>query len=270
MTKSKKPVYNWRGWIFPALLIAVWHFTAKSGWGNTDLLATPWQVLQTAGKQLARPDFAISVFASIGRDLIGFLIGSLAGLAFGSWLGVSRWAESLFLTTFHLFRQIALFAWIPLITVWVGYTNSSRILLIVLSAFYPVALATFDGVRSVSRNHVEVARVLAFTRWQQFGKVILPAALPSILTGVNLALIYAWLATIGAEFLVPMYGPSAIGLGNTVTRARAGFLVDLILFSMLAIGLVGWGLHVLSRWLESVSPARRPAIDGGRGIHHDD
>jgi sulfonate transport system permease protein len=260
-------VPDWRPWLFPASLIAGWYFLSRSGWGDTKLITSPEIVLVTAGNLLTKPAFPSAVVASLLRDFAGFAAGSIAGLAFGSLLGVSIWAQRLLSPSFHALRQIALFAWIPLISIWIGYTNTARVLLIGLSVFYPVALATFDGVRSVSLSHVEVGKVLGFGRLQLLAQVILPAAAPAILSGLNLALIYAWVATIGAEYLLPIY--DSVGLGDTINKGRAAFRIDIVIFGMLVIGLIGWALSVAARKLEQISPARRAGSENGRGPGHD-
>jgi sulfonate transport system permease protein len=93
---------------------------------------------------------------------------------------------------------------------------------------------------------LEVARVYGFTRWQTIIGVMLPSALPSIFTGLYLALVYSWLATIGAEYLLV----SGEGIGNTLIDGSEHFMMDLVLFGMVIIGLVGWGLNALARTLE--------------------
>ena len=127
----------------------------------------------------------------------------------------------------------------------------------ILTALYPVALGTFEGVRSVSQAHAEVARVYRFTRLQVLTRLILPAAAPQIATGLTLGLVYAWVATIGSEFLLANWGH---GLGNVIIKARAAFNVELIVFGMLAIGLVGALLNRMAVRLEARAlPWRAPA-----------
>jgi sulfonate transport system permease protein len=240
---------DWRGAVPPLAFLLLWYAAARAGWVNTKLIVPPAAVLQSAYQSVTSGDFVPALLASLKRDLLGFLAGSLAGIAFGLLIGVSRWAERLFGPTFHGLRQISLFAWIPLISVWLGYNDQSRILFIALSAFYPVVLSTVEGVRSVTRAQLEVARVYRFTRRQILGRLILPAAAPQLATGLHLALVYAWLATIGAEFLLPSYG--AVGLGDTVIKGRAAFRVDLVIVGMLVIGLTGYLLNRLALRLEA-------------------
>lgn len=227
---------DWRGAVLPVGLLVVWYAVTALGWVNTKLIVPPEKVVQVAYKYVTHGNFIEAVAASLTRDLSGFVIGSVTGILLGVALGLSRWTERLVGPSFNTLKHISLFAWLPLISTWLGTGDSAKILFIALSAFYPVALNTFEGVRSVPRTQLEVARVYAFTRWQSITRLILPAASPQILTGLHLALIYAWMATIGAEFLLIT---SDSGLGDTVIKGRAAFNVELIVFGMLTIGLVG-------------------------------
>lgn len=239
--------YDWRGFALPVILLAIWQTITITGLVDTRLIVPPAKVIETGWNYLINGQFFTGLKASLLRDLSGFALGSLAGIVFGALLGVSRWAERLIGPTFHALKQISLFAWLPLMSAWLGNGEPAKILFIAISAFYPVALNTFEGVRSVTRAQVEVARVLGFNRFQVALRLILPAAAPQIATGLHLALLYAWLATIGAEYLL---GSSSQGIGSVVIRGKAAFNVELILFGMLAIGLVGVLLNKLATLIE--------------------
>ena len=240
--------FDGRGLVLPLALLAAWWAVTAFGWVNTRLIVPPLGVLETAVKTLGQGDFYSGVLASLLRDLGGYTLGALAGIAVGTLIGVSRWAERLIGPTFHTLRQISLFAWLPLLSSWLDTGDLSKVVFIALSAFYPVVLGSFEGVRGVTRAQVEVARVYAFTRRQLLTRLILPAAAPQILTGLRLGLIYAWIATIGSEFLLANYGH---GLGNIVFKGRAGFNIELILVGMLAIGLIGYGFNRLADRVEA-------------------
>jgi len=233
--------------VLPAALIALWSWATQQPWVNTKIIVPPSLVLSTAWTELHRPEFYQGVGMSLMRDLSGFTIGALAGTALGILLGVSRWARLLIGPTFHTLRQISLFAWLPLLAALVGSGDLSKIVFIAFSTFYPVVLATSEGVGSVNVAHLEVARVLRFSPTQILFRLILPSASPQILSGLKLGLIYAWLATIGAEFL--LYDFSA-GIGQTVFKGRSAFRVDLILFGLAVIGLIGHGFTRLAQHAE--------------------
>lgn len=235
--------HDWRGIVLPIALLAAWWVVTSLGWVNTKLIVPPLGVLKTGIATLSQADFYSGVLASLARDLAGFSIGAAAGIGIGTLIGMSRWADRLIGPTFHTLRQISLFAWLPLLSSWLDTGDASKVVFIALSAFYPVVLGSIEGVRSVTRAQAEVARVYAFDRTQVLTRLVLPAAAPQILTGLRLGLIYAWIATIGSEFLLANYGH---GLGNIVFKGRAGFNIELIIVGMLAIGLIGYAFNRLA------------------------
>jgi sulfonate transport system permease protein len=239
---------DWRWAVLPLTLFTIWYVVTAFGWVNTKLIVPPEKVYHAAVKAISNDGFIGGVGASLMRDMSGFVIGGFAGIVSGVLLGLSSWTERIVGPTFNTLKHISLFAWLPLISTWLGTGDSAKIVFISLTTFYPVAINTFDGVRSVPRNQLEVARVYAFTRWQSITKLIVPAASPQILTGLHLGLIYAWMATIGAEFLLVTADK---GLGDAVIKGRAAFNVELIVFGMLIIGLVGALFNFAAARIES-------------------
>lgn len=250
--------FDWRALVLPIGFITVWAIATQLHWVNTKLIVPPWGVVTTGLKELANSSFYEGIALSLWRDLSGFGIGALAGVATGVLIGVSKLADRILGPTFHTARQISLFAWLPLLSALVGTGDLSKIIFISFSTFYPVVLGTLDGVKSISPTHLEVAKVYGFNRTQLLFRLILPAASPQIVSGIRLGLIYAWLATIGAEFLLVNDGH---GLGNIVFKGRAAFNIELILFGLIAIGLIGAIFNritdqVEKRWLRWRAPQR--------------
>jgi sulfonate transport system permease protein len=243
-----------RGFVIPVLIVVTWWAAVRFGWSTSPLLVAPAKVWQTAVEQVTSGHVFSALAASLRRDLIGFAIGAFGGLAFGAALGASRLFERLSGPSFHTLKQISLFAWIPLLSVWFGLGDAAKVAFLSLAAFFPVVLNTFEGIRSVPADLLEVARVLKFNRVQTWAKVILPAASPSIFAGIHLGLIYAWLATLGAEYLLV----SGEGIGNTMIDGREHFLMDLVLFGVIVVGLVGFSLN----WIASRIEARALAWRG--------
>lgn len=236
----------YRGWVVPVVGVAVWWLAANQGWSDSGLLVSPQKVALTAWEQVSSGQFWRAISSSLVRNLSGFFIGTTLGLLLGCLLGFSRLFERLVGPSFNTFKQISLFAWIPLISVWFGLGDVAKVVFLSLAALVPVVVNTCDGLRSVPPAFLEVAKVYRFSRWQTIVGVMLPAALPSIFTGIYLALVYSWLATIGAEYLLV----SGDGIGNTLIDGSEHFMMDLVLFGMVIIGLVGWALNVLARRLE--------------------
>lgn len=247
-----------RGWVLPGLALLLWSLVYGLAGLDSPLLVSPLAVAQRGWQQIVSGELWAALSASLRRDLIGFAIGGSAGLAFGLLLGLSRWAERLLGPSFHTLKQISLFAWVPLLSVWFGLGEPAKLAFLSLAAFFPVAINTFEGVRSVPQELVELARVLRYSRWQLLRRVLLPAAAPSLFTGLHLGLIYAWLATLGAEYLLA----AGQGLGNTLQAGREHFQMDLVLFGVLVVGLVGHGLNSLAGGLERRALAWRQGATG--------
>jgi sulfonate transport system permease protein len=243
-----------RGFVLPALLLLTWWAAVRFGWSTSPLLVSPAKMWHTAVEQVSSGQVFAALAASLRRDLIGFAIGATGGLVFGAALGASRLFEKLAGPSFHTLKQISLFAWIPLLSVWFGLGDAAKVAFLSLAAFFPVVLNTFEGIRGVPADLLEVARVLRFGRLQTWTRVILPAASPSIFAGIHLGLIYAWLATLGAEYLLV----SGQGIGNTMIDGREHFLMDLVLFGVIVVGAVGFTLN----WIASRIEARALAWRG--------
>src|SRR5690606_22881264 len=229
-----KSRYDLRGWVLPLTVLAIWQAVTWLEWVDTSLIVPPKVVFAFAYAEMTSSAFWLGVAARLGRDMLGFAMGGLDGIAFGCTLALSRVANSLLSPSFHVIRQISLFAWVPLLSVYLGYGELSKLVLIALAVFYPVALSTYEGVVSIEKKWLEVARVYEFTRKQFVIRLLLPAASPQIFTGLQLGLIYAWLGTIGAEFLLRSF--DTVGLGETIFRGRASFNIELIVFGMLIVG----------------------------------
>lgn len=242
-----------RGWVLPATLLLLWWAAVRLAVSSSPLLVSVGQVADTAVRQVASGELFTALAASLGRDLVGFAIGASAGFAFGALIGLSRLAEKIAAPTFHTLKQISLFAWIPLLSVWFGLGDAAKVAFLSLAAFFPMVLNTFEGFRSVPADLVEVARVLRFSRRQTLLRVILPSAAPALFTGLHLALIYAWLATLGGEYLLV----AGRGIGNTMIDGREHFWMDLVLFGVIVVGLVGSILNGLAARLEARALAWR-------------
>jgi sulfonate transport system permease protein len=237
---------RWRGLVLPFALIALWWAASHGGWSHSPMLVPPEKVLQTAIDQIVSGKLARALGASLARELTGFAIGTVAGLLLGACLGLSPRFNRIVGPSFNTFKQISLFAWIPLISVWFGLGDTAKVVFLSLAALVPVVVNTCDGIRNTPTTLLEVARAYGYTRLQTIGSVILPAAVPAIFTGVFLALIYSWLATIGAEYLLV----AGFGIGNTLIDGSEHFQMDLVIFGMAVIGLVGWAMNACARILE--------------------
>jgi sulfonate transport system permease protein len=236
-----------RALFLPLLLLVLWQAATLYGWVNTRLVVQPARVVERALSEFSEGALVPQLLASLARDLSGAALGSLFGVVVGSIMGVSRPWERVIGPTFHAAKQVAIFAWIPLMSVWLGTGETAKVVFIALAAFYPVALNTFEGIVSVLPAHVEVAKVFRFTRVQVFRRVILPGAAPSIITGVKVGLVYAWLGTIGAEYLLA----AAPGIGNLMIDGRESFQMDKVLLGVVLVGGVGFAISETASAVEA-------------------
>jgi len=236
-----------RALFLPLLLLVVWQAATLYGFVNVRLVVPPQRVVERALKEIAEGGLLPQLVASLARDLGGAALGSLFGVIVGTIMGVSRPWERVLGPTFHAAKQVAIFAWIPLMSVWLGTGETAKVVFIALAAFYPVAVNTFEGIVSVSSAHVEVAKVFRFTRVQVLRKVILPGAAPSIITGVKVGLVYAWLGTIGAEYLLA----AAPGIGNLMIDGRESLQMDKVLLGVILVGAIGFALSAAASAVES-------------------
>lgn len=235
-----------RGLTIPVLLLVLWSSAFRFGWVRTDFLAPPEQVWDTFLRLSSNGYLWESLYASLRRDVIGFCIGSVIGLVVGVGMGFSRWIDRVVGPSFHTVKQVSLLAWIPLLSLWFGLGDPAKVAFLSLAAFFPTVLNTYEGIRSVPRELVEVARVFDYSRWQLIRRVVLPAALPSILTGVQLALMYSWIATLGAEYVLT----SGVGIGNLMVDGREHFWFDQVILGVIVVGLVGYLLNTASQVAE--------------------
>jgi sulfonate transport system permease protein len=235
-----------RGLTIPFLLFFSWWAVYHFGWTQSQLFVPPEKVWDTAQKLYATGYLGTSLRASLQRDIIGFVIGTSIGLLVGTTLGLSRFFENILGPTFHTLKQVSLLAWIPLISLWFGLGDAAKVAFLSLAAFFPVVLNTFEGIRSVPKEFVEVARVFDYSRWQLIRKIVIPSALPSIITGIYLALLYSWIATLGAEYLLT----SGKGIGNLMTDGREHFWMDQVILGVIIVGLVGFALNVIAGFIE--------------------
>jgi sulfonate transport system permease protein len=244
-----------RGFAVPVLLAAGWIAASMTGRWDPHLLVPPTQLASGFVATARSGDFWIAAGSSVLRLSSGWLAGSVAGVALGLLLGCSALAERLAGPSLDAVRQIALFAWIPLLTAWFGDGNTAEVILIALAAFFPAALNTEAGCRNAPIVLREVGRVLEFGPGEILRRIIIPSAMPSIAAGLQIALTTAWIGTIGAEYLIDQGN----GLGVFLSSARMDNRMDVVLFCIVALGCIGFTLSTTLRLaFAAATPANAP------------
>ena len=237
---------SWRGFVLPIAALALWWLVTRHAPSDHGIMVSPARVWDTAVEQVRSGALVRAMSASLARELTGFAIGTTLGLTLGALLGISRLANRAIAPSFNTFKQVSLFAWIPLISVWFGLGDVAKVVFLSLAALVPVVMHTSDGIRAVSPSLLDVARAYRYSRWQTLAFIVFPAALPSIFTGIYLALIYSWLATLGAEYLLV----AGSGIGNTLVDGSEQFRMDLVVFGVIVVGVTGWALNAFARGVQ--------------------
>jgi len=242
-----------RGVIVPLGLSLGWTVTSLTGHWNPHLLVPPAQLARGFIATSHNGDFWIAAGSSLLRLLTGWFAGSVAGVALGLIVGCFTLAGQIVAPSLNAVRQVALFAWIPLLTAWFGDGNTAEVILIALAAFFPAALNTEAGCRNAPIVLREVGRVLELGPRDILRRIIVPAAMPSIVSGLQIALTSAWIGTIGAEYLIDQ----GHGLGVFLSSARMDNRMDVVLFCMVALACIGFAL---STALRLAFATRTPAL----------
>ncbi|MGE4305137.1 MAG: ABC transporter permease [Novosphingobium sp.] len=228
--------------VVPPMLLLVWWQLQSAGSGAQALAFVPLPQVGSEFADLIASGLLLSdSLDTLARAVTGFLMGALAGVAAGMAMGVSPLFERFFGPLYHAVRQVPLLGWLPLIGLWLGNGEGAKLLIVGLAAFYPTVLNTYEGVINVEASHRELGRLYSFGPLQRFRFILLPGALPLILTGLSQAITFAWIATIGTEILLGAGG----GLGATMSHAQAQQRMDTILVAILVTGILGFSINYL-------------------------
>ncbi len=239
--------------VAPAVVLAVWTAATRSGGVLTRFLAPPWEVVATLWALLSSGELAAHTLASLGRVLVGLGAAALVGVPLG--LVIAWWplANRMLSPLLEFLRPIPIAAWVPLSILVFGIGELPARVLIFLGAIHPIIVNTSLGVRSVDRLHVRAARMLGAGQRDVVLRVLIPSAVPSVVTGIRLGLGIAWWVVIVAELLAVRSG-----LGYMMVQAQALIRSDIIIAGIFVIGAVGFALNRLALAVESaITPWRR-------------
>jgi len=219
---------------------------------GTQIFPKPVQVLLGMVELARRGVLFKYIVASLFRVSSGFLLALAIGIPLGLLLGWFGRAFKAFNPAIQVLRPISPIAWIPVAILWFGVTDFAPIFLIFLASLFPIMTATMSAVQNIQLVHLRAARNFDVKRVALFTKIIFPAALPQIITGVRIALGVAWLVVVAAEMIAVNSG-----LGYLIIDARnAGMRYDLVVAGMALIGLIGLILDFLFRRLELIDEVR--------------
>ncbi len=222
------------GLLLPVGVLLLVELAARAGWIAPQLLPPPSEVAQTLLDLARQGVLSGHIVASTGRVLAGFALGTGLALGFGALTGLSRTADALLTPSFQALRAIPSLAWVPLLLLWLGIDEASKIVLIAIGAFFPVYMGTVSGIAHVDRKLVEVARLRGFGGLTLARRVLLPAAMPSLMTGLRNGLSLAWMFMVAAELIA-----ASRGLGYLLTDGRETSRADLVLAAIALLAVLG-------------------------------
>lgn len=234
-TSPRDPLKPWRtaGLLLPLVLLALLEALVRSSILPAHLVPAPSTIAETlwqlGGERLAR-----HIGASSARVFAGFGIGTLLALVLGAAMGLSRRLEALIDPLFQALRAIPSLAWVPILLLWMGIDEAPKITLVAIGAFFPVHLSVVAGIQGVDRKLVELGEVNRLSRRAQFTRILLPASLPQIFTGLRTGLSLAWMFMVAAELIA-----ATRGLGYLLSDGRETGRPDLVFGAILLLALLG-------------------------------
>lgn len=221
------------GLILPVAALAAAEAGVRLGLVPANLLPAPSEIAGTLW-YLAQHGLAGHVASSVARVAIGFSIGAVLAILLGAAVGLSRRFEAMVDPAFQALRAIPSLAWVPLLLLWLGIDETPKIVLIAIGAFFPVYMGVASGMRDVDRKLIDVARLYRLSRSALARRVLLPASLPAILTGLRNGLSLAWMFMVAAELIA-----ASSGLGYLLTDGRETGRADIVLAAIVLLAILG-------------------------------
>lgn len=220
--------------ILPIIILISWFVISKFKVFSSAILPNIGQVIESFSSQLASGQLINDILISFIRVAQGYLIAVILGINLGVLMGINNNINSFFYLTLTSIRQIPMLAWIPLIVLWFGIGETSKIIVIVLAAFFPILINTISGIKSTDFKLIEVGKMYNLSKFKLFTKIYLPSAIPSIFVGLKLGLGISWMAVVGAEIIA-----ATSGIGYRINDARSLMQPEVVFVGMIVIAIIG-------------------------------
>lgn len=255
LTRRIKGIFL-KGLALPVAIVVLLEIVVRIGWLPSYQMPAPSEVALTLA-ELADGALWKHIGASLLRVLSGFVVGAGLGLIFAAWVGLSREAEAYLEPTFAGLRSIPSLAWVPLLLLWLGIGETSKVVLIAIGAFFPVYLNGVAAIRGIDRKWVEVGQMYGFGRGRLIRRILLPAALPGLFTGLRSGMSLAWMFLVAAELIA-----ATKGLGYLLSDGRETSRPDIVLAAIIVLALLGKTCDGLLAGLERRFLAWRDTFSG--------
>jgi NitT/TauT family transport system permease protein/taurine transport system permease protein len=225
-------------------VIAVYWFFATRPGVNPALVPPPPRVVRTFFELLASGELLENTIASLERVLIGFVIGSAIAVLLGCLAGWFRFWGYVLNPIIDAIRPVPALAYIPLVIVWVGIGEPSRIIIIALAVFKPCVVNARAGMQEVAQIYVDAARTLGASKVRIFWTIAIPSAVPYLIAGMRTALSTGFLALVAAELIA-----APTGLGFMIQNAGQYFRTDIAIAGIIVIGIIGSLLDQIAKFV---------------------
>ncbi len=236
---------NWRKVLSPLLILLIWELIARMEWVPRWFLPVPTHVLQTLYEITVSGELFGHTGISLFRALVGYSLGAVVGVSLGLLIAWSRLVEDFLDPLIELIRPLSTFALIPIFFLWFGIGDTSKIMIIFKSCFFPIALNTIAGIKGVDSKLVNAARSLGANGRQLWTRVLIPAAMPMIMTGLRISTAISMMSLVGVEML-----SSDSGIGFLVIDAQRTFDTERVFAGILVLSLIGFSLDRIARGIQ--------------------
>lgn len=233
--------------VFPILVLLLWQYASSNGLVKASLVPAPLTIVRTFVSYIESGRLWMNLSVSFGRVACGYVIGAALGVLVGFLMGLIRPINAALGGIVSVLRPIPTIALIPIVILLAGIGFASKVVIIAFGSFWPVLLNTIHGIQSVDNKLLEVAYTFRISNRKTVFKIIVPSAIPAILTGLRLGMSNAWMSVVAAEMIA-----SSTGIGYLITLSRETANARVMYMCVLVIGFIGLiidkGLTSLERY----------------------
>lgn len=216
------------------VLIAIWQFASGYGFINPIILPSPMSIIRCFISLMQDGSLPKNLIISSKRVLTGYAISTILALILGIWIGLSPHFKRMTDLIIQILKPIPPISWIPLVILWFGIGESSKVFLIFIGGFFTILVNVVDGIRRIDIKLVELANAMVIPRMKYILQIVIPYAAPSIFTGLRVGLGQSWMCVVAAELVA-----ASSGLGYMIMFARQFGQTDVVIVGMLMIGIIG-------------------------------
>ena len=245
MTHWQNTYPNWVSVASILCLLAIWELVCLSGVVSSLFLPAPSAIINALLEMIADGEIGVSLAASLYRILAGFFVGSLIGLAVGLVTGTSALMDKIGTPIVNAIYPIPKIALLPLFILWLGIGELSKVTIIALGVFFPVAMNTYSGVKNVDTLLLKVAASFNASWWMTMKSVVLPNALPMIFAGLRLAAGTSLLLLVAAEMIA-----AQVGIGALILHYGDLMITDKLMAGVIVLSLLGLVFNLILQFVE--------------------